>query len=293
MNYDLGSIARLVAWVLVISSFAVGLLFVIVRAETPWKMALKILLTPALIWLEVSLIGHCVDGEPYMDAVTIAGTVAVCGFLLGIMWSNDLVEILINPLTNLFDGGHLPPESKPLYSTAISKRKSGRYIEAIAALREQLAKFPNDSEGTFLLATVQAEDLNDLPGAEITLNKFCRMSATAPKHIAAALNQLADWQLRLGQDVTAACATWQQIIDQFPGTDVAMLAENRIAHAAESEKHLLASHDRQAIRVPEGIQNLGLNKTASFPAPAELPATQRADTCVKHLAKYPHDAEVR
>ncbi len=89
--------------------------------------------------------------------------------ILSIMWTPHIAETLFSPLTSLFDGGHEEPDKKPFYSMAVAKRKRGKPVEAIMAVREQLAKFPNDYEGIILLAGIQAEDMNDLQGNDGTL----------------------------------------------------------------------------------------------------------------------------
>jgi tetratricopeptide (TPR) repeat protein len=293
MNDDALSIGYAIGWIVVIVLILVAFFIIIKRSDHPGKLASRLIITPLIIWLEVSFVKYAANKDPYTAAFSIAISVLVASLVLAIMWAYPLIETLFSPLLSAFDGGNIPIEKKPQYSAIIAKRKSGRYVEAIAALREQLDQFPHDSEGIFLLAAIQAENMNDLPGAEITLNRFCNDPKTAPKQIAAAYNYLADWHLRINQDVAAACAAWQQIIDQFPGSDLALTAENRIAHAAESAQHLIASHDRQPIALPEGIQNLGLKKTGTFQAPEEVPPVQRADACVKHLALYPNDTEAR
>ena len=93
--------------------------------------------------------------------------------VLSYMWTPHLAEMMSNPLTNIIDGGIEEPEPKPYYSIAISKRKMNKPLEAIVAIREQLAKFPNDFEGVSLLASIQAEDMKDLQSAEITFDHFC------------------------------------------------------------------------------------------------------------------------
>ena len=56
---------------------------------------------------------------------------------------------------------------------AMTKRNRGQPREAVAEIRRQLEQFPHDLEGILLLARIQAEDLADLQGAEMTLNRFC------------------------------------------------------------------------------------------------------------------------
>ena len=68
----------------------------------------------------------------------MAGAIVGGGLALSIMWTPQLSEFLISPLTGLFDGGHEPPERKPLYSIAMTKRNRGKPREAVAEIRRQL-----------------------------------------------------------------------------------------------------------------------------------------------------------
>ena len=149
------------------------------------------------------------------------------------------------------------------------------------AIREQLAKFPNDFEGVMLLANIQAEDLNDLPVAEITLNNFCNLPEAPPNQVAAALTQLADWHLKKSQDVgSARAACWNKSSNGFPKPNLALQAAQRIAHLGGTEKILLAAHDRQAMAVPEGVNNIGLlDSTDVFAAEGDRPGQAGGGLC--------------
>ena len=215
------------------------------------------------------------------------------GIVLSVMWAPHIGEWLCKPLTGLFDGGDEEPEPKPYYSIAISKRKLNKPLEAVVEIRKQLARFPNDFEGVLLLAGIQAEDLKDLPGAEITLNHFCDRPEAPPKQFAAAMNHLADWQLKLAQDVDSARAVLEKIVMRFPDTDLALLAAQRIAHLGGAEKILLAAHDRQPMAIPEGVKNVGLLESSEHLRPAEIDPAKLAADYVKHLAQHPLDTEVR
>ncbi len=87
----------------------------------------------------------------------------LCGIVMAVLWTGSITDLVAKPLGSLYDGGSTPPEPKPYYSIAIAKRKRNKPLEAVIAIREQLAKFPNDVEGIMLLANIQAEDLKDLP----------------------------------------------------------------------------------------------------------------------------------
>jgi tetratricopeptide (TPR) repeat protein len=212
--------------------------------------------------------------------------------VLSPMWTPHIGEWLFSPLTNLFDGGSEPPERKPLYSIAMTKRNRGKPHEAVAEIRRQLEQFPNDFEGVMLLARIQAEELADLPGAENTLNHFSEWPAAPAKQVAAAYTQLADWHLK-SADAESARAALQKIIARFPDTELALQAEQRIAHLSEAEQMILARHDRQDMAVPEGVQNVGLLDSTEFLKPQEVEPGKLAAAHVKHLEAHPNDCEVR
>jgi tetratricopeptide (TPR) repeat protein len=134
---------------------------------------------------------------------------------------------LIKPLTGTFDGGNEEAEAKPFYFVAEGKRRKGLYEEAIAEVRKQLEQFPGDHEGYMKLASIQMEDLKDLPAAQATLNEFLGLPGRAPNEMAAALHLLADWQLQFGRDAQAAIGSLQRIVQLYPGTSFAHAAEPR------------------------------------------------------------------
>ena len=219
--------------------------------------------------------------------------IGLVGVTLAFIWTPHIANWVSSPLTSLFDGGSEPVEKKPFYSIANAKRKRGLYQEAVAETRRQLTRFPNDYDGVMLLAAIQAENLQDLSAAENTLNNFCAQAKSPDQHVAAAWTQLADWHLKLGIDVDSARAALQKIIDHFPGTEFSLRAEQRMAHLVETEKHLLAQHDRERIVVPEGVHNLGLRDSTNTIKPVEIDPGKLAEAHLKHLAAHPHDSDVR
>ena len=215
------------------------------------------------------------------------------GIVLSIMWTPHISEWFSRPLTSMYDGGTEPPEPKPYYSIAQARRQRREFLQAVVAIREQLAKFPNDFEGVMLLAAVQAEDLQDLPSAEMTLNHFCDQPHPPPKQFAAAMTQLADWHIKLTQDFDSARAALEKISARFPDTELSLQAAQRIAHLGGTEKVVLALLDRQPMAVPEGVKNVGLLESSEHLRPEEADPTRLAAACVKHLEQHPLDTEAR
>ena len=255
------------------------------RAEDPVKIIFKWAVTiPAVIfglWLA--------RGSGIFGPILIA----VMGIILSIMWTPHISEWISRPLSSLYDGGTEPPEPKPYYSIAQAKRQRREFLQAVVAIREQLAKFPNDFEGVMLLAGIQAEDLQDLPSAEITLNHFCDQPNPPPRQFAAAMNQLADWQIKLTQDFDSARAALEKITTRFPDTELSLRAAQRIAHLGGTEKRVLSSLDRQPVAVPEGVKNVGLLASSEHLRPTETDPTKLAAAYVKHLEEHPLDTEAR
>lgn len=270
------------------------------NSEDPAKTVFKWLFTVALVTGEIFLIRHLSrslhEGGPVANfgpALFLVVSLAAVGITLSIVWTPQISELLSRPLGSLFDGGNVPPEPKPFYSIAHARRKANQPLEAVVEIRKQLAKFPDDYEGINLLAAIQAEDLKDLPGAEITLNHFADSPGAPPKQVAAALFQLADWHLKLARDADSARAALEKVIAKFPNTDLALAAAQRLAHLGGTKEILLAARDRRPVAVPEGPKSPGLRDSMADLRPAETDPARQAAAWVKHLEQHPLDAEAR
>lgn len=261
------------------------------RTEDPVLLIIKWVLTAGVVTFMALVVAPVVGKGGYAAIGGVFLTVA-CGFVLAIIWRRSIANIVAKPFGALYDGGDAEIEPRPYYSIAEAKRKKGQYTEAIAEIRKQLEKFPTDVEGQMKLAEIQAENLNDLQGAEVTINRLCAQPGQAPRHIAIALNTLADWHLKYAVDREAAKADLQRIVDMFPESEFALLASQRIGHLAGTAE-LLASHDRQRIQMREGIKNIGLLQSSAHLQPAAADPAQTATEYVKHLESHPQDTEVR
>ena len=259
------------------------------RSEDPPLLIFKWLLTALVggwvIW-KAELFKNS-EANWYHVVVTLIG-----GVILAIVWRRSIGALIAKPFTSLYDGGDVEIEPQPYYSVAEAKRKQGKYTEAITEARKQLARFPSDLIGQMMIAEIQAQDLNDMPGAELTIQRLCAQPGHAPRNIAHAFSTLADWHLKYAQDREAARQDLQQIVERFPDTDLSLAAEQRIAHLASTDK-LLAPHDRHIYAVPEGIQNLGLRDRRPFAELAEADTDGIAADYVKQLEQFPLDFEVR
>jgi outer membrane protein assembly factor BamD (BamD/ComL family) len=215
---------------------------------------------------------------------------AVCGVILGIIWGSSIGEILAAPLMNLYAGGEPEGEMVPLYSVAETKRKQGRFTDAISEIRKQLEMFPTDFKGWIMLAEIQAENLLDNAAAQNTVEEIIAHEGRAPEHVAYALTRSAEWHLKLARDRTAAEASFQRIIDSFPDTELSQLAAQRIAHLTPEEM-LAQKGDPTVIALKHHTEKVGLEgKVLEIKVSDPAVAAARL---VKHLEAHPLDNESR
>jgi len=266
-----------------------GMYCLLRRTEDPRLLIVKWILTALvggwILW-QIDAFGNS-PASWYHVVVGLVG-----GLVMAAIWRRSIASVVAKPFSSLYDGGDVEVEPQPYYSVAEAKRKLGKYNEAIAQARKQLTRFPTDLTGQMMIAEIQAQDLNDLPGAEVTIHRLCAQPGHAPRNIAHALSTLADWHLKYTLDRDAAREDLQQIVDRFPETDLALSAQQRIAHLASTEK-MLAPHDRQIYAVPEGIKNLGLRERTGATELAEADTDGVAADYVKQLEQFPFDFEVR
>ena len=266
------------------------------RSEDPAKLAVKwlvtLLIAGALFWLSKSVLKS--SGSFNEGAVRAAIVVFSClaaGIVLTIMWGGSIGQIIASPITSLFDGGAEELEPQPLYSIAEALRRRGKFREAIYAIQEQLQKFPTDLTGQMMLAEIQAENLNELDAAEITIHRICEQKHSPPS-IAFALNSLADWHLKYRQDTDVAKKALERIVELLPGTEFERMASHRIAHLANPDV-LVKLREPDAIAMKRGVEYLGLLKDQSHLLPKEVAAEDQAQQLAAHLESHPLDHEAR
>lgn len=261
------------------------------KAEDPGRVAGKWF--ASFIILAILLAVGASSGLDDMGSAFIVPiTAAVFGVILGIIWAPHLGAIIAKPFTTFYDGGEAEIEERPFYSIARAKQKLGRYHEAIAEVRKQLAKFSEDYEGWMLLAEIHGDNLKDNDAAQGFIQEILSHSGHAPRNIAFALGRSADWHLQHKSDRDAARASLQQIIDRYPETEFAHTAAQRIAHLA-SDRMMADQKERPRLAVPHYDEKLGLmGEVARPPIKIEDPdaVTERL---VAHLNDHPLDQEAR
>jgi tetratricopeptide (TPR) repeat protein len=261
------------------------------KAEDPARMVFKwcITLGTGLLFVFVALPTVAQQSLVALHGLSVG---LICSIIMVITWRRDLAGLVANPIAALYDGGNQPPELRPMYSVALARQKSGHYPEAIAEVRKQLERFPNDVEGQFLLAQIQAEDLKDMPAAETTIQQFCAQPGHAPQNMVFALYSLADWHLKIDRDREAARRALERILEVYPDSEFAPGAAHRLANL-ENQDLILAQHDRHKYLVAEGVHHIGLLKSSEHLRPTSTDLEQQAAEYVKHLEQHPLDTEAR
>lgn len=218
--------------------------------------------------------------------VFVVPFIAACGIILGILWAPHIGASMAGIFTSLYDGGEQTIEHRPLYSVAEARRKQGRFQEALIELGHELEKFPEDFSGQFLRAEIQAENLNDLPAAEVTVEKILQQPGHHPRNISLVLNCLADWQLKFEQDPEKARATLKRIPELFPESEYSYKALQRIAHLATPGRALpIPDRPRMVLKTrPRG----------EIAQPASEPDSQdNIDSWLAQLQENPVNDELR
>jgi tetratricopeptide (TPR) repeat protein len=262
------------------------------RSEDPARLIFKWILTAVVVGILIKVVGPLVAKGGLEAAFGGIPMAAVMGLALTIIWRHDIAGLFARPFESLYTGGSQEPVPQPMYSIARSLQKKGKYQEAVLEVHKQLERFPTDVEGQLLLAQIYAEDLKDMPGAELTIRRFCEQKDHAPANVAFALYSLADWHLQITQDREAAQRALERIVELLPESEFALGAAHRIAHLGSTEM-LLSSHDHRKIIVTEGVRNLGLLRDQEHLKPAEPDLAAEAAECVRQLEQHPLDTEAR
>ena len=218
--------------------------------------------------------------------------VLIPAIIVGLMWAPLVGSMMAGSITNAIDGGDTELEPQPFYSIAETKRRNGHPREAIAAIRGQLEKFPGDFRGTMMLASILVQDMNDLPGAQLTLERWMEDKKSTPHGKASALTAIADWQLQYAQDPEAAGAALQRIINELPNTPAAHQAAQRLAHLPTTAD-LVATKSAVRMEIKPGIKDAGLRPDFKVPTAAVADPEALAGEYVKQLEMHPSDTATR
>lgn len=262
------------------------------RSEDRAGLLARWICTAAVLAFIVFALGPLFEQWDAVTAWVGVPFAAVAGLLLALIWVPRLTESLGRWVGTLYDGGARAPEPEPFFSVAEARRKQGRYAEAMAAVREQLARFPDHFRGHLLLAEIQAEDLRDLPAAAATLENCLQQPGRTPPQIAFALQRLAEWYLRLAGDRAAARAALERIEQMLPNSPEAHLARQRLAHLTP-QAMLEQRRERPRLEVPRAPERLGVLGESPKIAPRDSDPHERAERLVAQLDRFPEDNQSR
>ena len=166
MTNRFGDITQLIVLlVVVLGLFIWAVVHSVRNAEDPARMAVKWAVSVPALAFSI--------GSVFVLGVPGLWLLVCCAALLSFWWTPHIGELIARPITNLFDGGNVPPELRPAYSIAQAKQKRGEYREAIAEIQKQLEQYPTDFEGHILQAQIFAEDIKDLAAAEAVIQRLC------------------------------------------------------------------------------------------------------------------------
>jgi hypothetical protein len=183
-------------------------------------------------------------------------------------------------------------KAPPIYARAIARMKFGKYSEAEVEIIRELEKCEDDFDGWLMLASLYANQFNDLAEAEKTMLEICRHPSTTAPQLSIALHKLADWHLQRGGDPAAARRALQMICSRLPGSHLARMAQLRINQLPTT----VAEFRQQQSGTPIPLPALG-DTVDEAPAPGtgiqRHEAAEAANACVEILKRDPNNTPSR
>jgi tetratricopeptide (TPR) repeat protein len=214
--------------------------------------------------------------------------------LLGLAWTPTIANALASPLTAALSGDDTVAYEGPAYGQALAKRKRGQYEDAVEAVEAQLEQYPGDFDGLMLKASIQAENLDDLPAAVATIQETLEDPDRMRFNLPVALNKMADWQLTIAGDASAAKRTLETIREALPGSQAAQLVSQRLASLdASGESEAAAEDFNESYRhlVEESAAKDDFTGPLEIPRPVEVDPLQtdeaKLQTCLRRVALHP------
>ena len=181
----------------------------------------------------------------------------------------------------------------PMYSRAIARIKFGKYAEAEWEIIRELEKCEDDFQGWMMMAELYATHFRDLNEAQKTVAEVCEHPNTTAPQFALALNRLADWQLKQGEDPEGARRALQVICDRLPGTHLARMAQLRIRQLPQTVEELHEQTVASPIPLPALGDNFDEEPPKSHTREDLAKAAETANGLVKRLETDPDDVATR
>ena len=284
-------------WLILIGGVALAVLIYLIRKQlrNPQNDPVKVIglwVLSIVVFLGIAYSAIAAqEGFALIFVLLVAVALAV---LLGLAWTPTIANTLSSPLTTAFSGDDTEAYEGPAYGQALAKRKRGQYEDAVKAVEIQLEQYPGDFDGLMLKASIQAENLNDLPAAVGTIQETLEDPDRMRFNLPVALNKMADWQLTIARDAAAGKRTLEQIREALPGTQAAQFASQRLSSLDASEESEAATEDFN-----ESYRHLVEESAAKddFTGPLEIPRAVEADPlqdyevklqmCLRRVALHP------
>ena len=223
-----------------------------------------------------------------MLAIPLAAAAGLCIYMI---WASNIVNFFAKPFVDLYTGGSEMPDPEAHFSIAEAKRKRGAYQEAIAEIKNELSQFPNDFRGQMLMAEVQAENLHDLTAARSTIDNLLQQTEHSPNNLAFAINRLADWYIKYGNQTTRAQEVLEWIPRLYPGSEVAFHATQRITKL--NPEMPSSNTPPRTITMVHHDEDFGLIDDFSGFKPKEESIETTLNNCIQRLNECPADNETR
>lgn len=225
--------------------------------------------------------------------LTALFSIAAFALLIPI-WVRPLIIVLVRPLTESFFPNE-EVEDAANYSPALRMRNQGLYVQAVEAIDKELESFPMDVQGHMLKAQIWAKNRNEPIEAIAILEEYLTQDpAPSAASQVLALNQLAEISISYLKDVPRAIGYWKLIVVQFPESEAAQDAEQRIAQQSISTA-AKARESIKSIQVTENNRDFGLEFgrnyiNESIKKPNEDLTTQEL---MDHLHEHPKNFSAR
>ncbi len=249
--------------------------------DLPSKLIITAILLGGGIWAFKS-------GNPFMALVAVlVAAVPLCA-----LWVPSVIALVLGPILGSMTGGSESVEPRPFYSRATAYRKRGDYPAAVAEVEAQLVRFPGDPEGLLMLADIHADDLKDVNTASAVLAEMISLPGMDTSAVARAMSRLADLKLNRMGDVAGARELFTRIVTNFPGSEAAFTATQRLAHLPDPDD-MARRAEAAPLKMAHHEERLGL--TEDFGAgqlPGEDFEAQTRDW-VARMEEFPDDWETR
>lgn len=184
------------------------------------------------------------------------------------------------------------PEARPTYGAAQGKINFGKYEAAEAEVINQLEKKDNDFNGWMLLAELYATKYHRLDDAAQVVVDLCRDPSITEIEASLACNRLADWQLEIGMNPSAARAALDLLIQRAPDSHVAQLAQQRLKQMPLTREDLLDRRKPKSIRLP-ALREAFAAPEANGAAMAREEIVAEANRLSDRLRHEPNDFDTR